>query len=110
MDEVGNRDENTVIKLECFLKTTEKRAKEMIQTASDKQKEDRKIDFGMSKCSKWMIGHDNTVSLNVNLPSLDEIENDIKYIENYIKEINSRGRRNQKRREAMLSSEITKIG
>ncbi|MFX0560712.1 hypothetical protein TEPIDINF_002146 [Tepidibacillus infernus] len=64
----------------------------------------------MSKCSKWMIGHDKSISLDINRPSPNEIENEIKDFEEYVRLLRRRGEQKRDEREAMLRPQTVDIG
>mgnify|MGYP001182460732 CR=1 FL=1 len=49
-----------------------------------------KISFEMSKCSKYMIGHDKSLSLSDDRPKVDEIKTDISAISQFVKDINKK--------------------
>lgn len=68
------------------------------------------LELAMSKCSKWMIGHDKSNALDINRPSPDEIEEELKNIEKISKEIRNRYKTIQKGREELLSPNVPEIG
>lgn len=70
----------------------------------------RRINMGMSKCSKWMIGHDKSMSIDVNRPSPDEIMRDIEEIVTFKKEINKRGEKVRRERDAALEPKQPSMG
>lgn len=70
----------------------------------------RKIDLNMSKCSKWMFGHDKSKPLNVDRPSPNEIEEDIKKIKEFSKSIHKQIPILYKQRDEYLKSPKTSIG
>ena len=47
----------------------------------------RTIDTEMSKCSKWMIGHDKSAAIDCKRPSPDIIREDIKILSEFVKAI-----------------------
>jgi len=50
------------------------------------------IDSAMSKCSKYLIGHDSAAELNEPLPDSNEIEVDLSEFEEWMKAMRKRGR------------------
>ena len=48
------------------------------------------ISSGMSQCSKHMIGHDKSLSLSVDRPSLSSIIEDIEKVHSFVNKINTR--------------------
>jgi len=50
------------------------------------------IDSAMSKCSKYLIGHDTAAELNEPLPDSNEIEGDVTEFEEWMKGMRKRGR------------------
>lgn len=50
------------------------------------------IDLAMSKCSKYLIGHDTAAELNEPLPDSNEIETDLIEFEEWMKAMRKRGR------------------
>lgn len=50
------------------------------------------IDSAMSKCSKYLIGHDSAAELNEPLPDSNEVETDLTEFEEWMKGMRKRGR------------------
>ena len=59
----------------------------------------RTIHLGMSKCSKWMFGHDKSHAVDVNRPAPEEIQQDIASLEGFTKSVH--GRREQIRKQRL---------
>lgn len=70
----------------------------------------KRINLGMSKCSKWMVGHDKSMFLDKNHPSPEEIKQDIEEIDKFRKELLNRGKSVKKERDAALSPKTPAIG
>ena len=49
-----------------------------------------KLDQGMTKCSRWMIGHDTPIPDSGPPPSPEELLQDIKDLDNWVKDIRTR--------------------
>lgn len=64
----------------------------------------RLVYFQMNKCSKYMIGHDKSLALLDNRPSIDEIRNDVERLSGFIKKIDSRKNTTIKEREKRVKS------
>lgn len=64
---------------------------QQIHTLSDITEEDCRIfDEGMTKCSKWLPGHDLAAAANEEIPPPDELEKDIKSLDDWVSAINKR--------------------
>ncbi|MDP2982729.1 MAG: AAA family ATPase [Candidatus Latescibacter sp.] len=70
----------------------------------------RTIDMEMSKCSKWMYGHDKSNAIDMNRPIIEEIQNDIGILDNFVKSINKRKDEIRQIRLASLKPKIPAIG
>ena len=68
------------------------------------------IDEGMSKCSRWMTGHDKSQTLSVNRPAPNEIRDDIRILRAFRDEINHRHKEVQKRRKTVLEPPAAELG
>ena len=44
----------------------------------------------MTKCSKWLSGHDQAPAVNEDVPEPDEVKTDVDALEQWVKEINKR--------------------
>lgn len=81
---------------EVLLNGMVERYRESIQTQqihslSDITEDDCRIfEEGMTKCSKWLPGHDLAAAENEEIPSPDELEKDISSLENWVATINKR--------------------
>jgi energy-coupling factor transporter ATP-binding protein EcfA2 len=53
------------------------------------------IERGMSKCSTYLTGHDEAAARSLQSPSPDEMENDLKELEEFSKRINDRAKQTQ---------------
>ena len=51
-----------------------------------------RLEAGMTKCSKWLLGHDQSPADNAPLPPPNEVLEDIKALEDWVKAIQSRRR------------------
>ena len=77
---------------EVLLFETVKRHGNEIQTqrlksVSVETQDYKNIHIGIRKCSKWMIGHDKSKSIDVNRPSPEELKEDINKLKKFTKEI-----------------------
>lgn len=54
------------------------------------QQDFKAIDAGMSKCSTWLIGHDQPRAVNAGLPGPDELQEDVALLDQFVKDIRSR--------------------
>jgi ABC-type lipoprotein export system ATPase subunit len=70
----------------------------------------KKIHINMSKCSKWMFGHDKSKSTDVNRPSPNELKEDIENINTFSKEIRKRRETLRKEREKSLEPVAPEVG
>jgi len=70
----------------------------------------KKIHINMSKCSKWMFGHDKSKSIDVNRPSPNELKEDIENINTFSKEIRKRRETLRKEREKSLEPVTPEVG
>ena len=62
---------------------------QQIKDLSKITKEDcEELEAGMTKCSRWLPGHDLAAAENDNFPNPEELNNDIKSLEDWIKKIN----------------------
>ena len=100
---------------ESLLNNTIKRHRKGIETQRLKsvtvETDDyKKVDFGMGKCSEWLIGHDRSKALTANRPDPKEIEEDIAKIEKYRTELNKRNEITRKQREQGLKPQASAIG
>lgn len=50
------------------------------------------FEAGMTKCSKWVPGHDKAPAVNENVPEPNEVKTDIEALDKWVKEINKRRR------------------
>jgi hypothetical protein len=50
----------------------------------------KRLDAGMSKCSRWLTGHDQAAAENAPFPEPSELEQDIKALEDWVEEIRKR--------------------
>ncbi len=48
------------------------------------------FEAGMTKCSKWLPGHDQAAAVNEDIPDPDEMKEDIESLENWVREIRQR--------------------
>ncbi|TXK95260.1 hypothetical protein BMR10_10835 [Methylococcaceae bacterium CS4] len=64
---------------------------QQIETISDITLEDcQAVENGMTKCSKWLPGHDQAAAAPQDIPEPDELKQDIDALENWIKVIRAR--------------------
>lgn len=64
---------------------------QQIEKISDITSEDcKELDHGMTKCSKWLTGHDQAPSAREDVPEPDELKNDIESLEKWVKDIRKR--------------------
>ena len=70
----------------------------------------RVIDAAMTKCSKWMIGHDKPEPLDVSRPDPTEIEADIAHMRRFRKTINSRNKKTRDHRKKALEAPTPDAG
>ena len=81
---------------EVLLGGTVERYRNSVQTQRAGQLADicsadcKALDAGMTKCSKWLPGHDQSPAENVPFPEPSEIEEDIKAFEDWVREIRRR--------------------
>ncbi len=62
-----------------------------IEEIADITKEDCKaVDIGMTKCSKWLPGHDQAPAAKQDIPTPDELKADIHALENWVAGIRKR--------------------
>ncbi len=50
----------------------------------------RQLEAGMSKCSRWLPGHDQAAAARAPVPNPDELKADIEALDNWVKAINKR--------------------
>lgn len=50
----------------------------------------RQLEMGMSKCSRWLPGHDQAAAARAPIPAPAELKSDIEALENWVKAINKR--------------------
>ena len=62
------------------------------QLADISEEDCRELEAGMTKCSKWLPGHDQSGADNAPVPEPSEILEDIKALEEWVKAIRSRRR------------------
>lgn len=70
----------------------------------------RTIDINMSKCSKWMLGHDKSKELDIHRPDPSEILVDIDALNAFVKESKKAGETLREERNAALKPESSQIG
>lgn len=81
---------------EVLLGGVVERHREGVQTGqitkiADIGEEDCKaVDTGMTKCSRWLPGHDQSAAAKEDVPEPDELKADIEALETWVKEINKR--------------------
>lgn len=64
---------------------------QQIETISDITLEDcQAVENGMTKCSKWLLGHDQAAAAPQDIPEPDELQQDIDALDNWIKVIRAR--------------------
>lgn len=64
---------------------------QQIEDIADIAIEDCKaVDIGMTKCSKWLPGHDQAPAAKEDVPAPDELKRDIEALENWIAKIRKR--------------------
>ena len=69
------------------------------------------IYWGMSKCSRWMIGHDDSAPLDSSRPKTDEIEKDIETFSTYYKACKKRNNElNSAREELVKTTPASPVG
>ena len=54
-----------------------------------------RFEAGMTKCSKWLPGHDQAPAANEDVPGSDELKKDIDALEGWVKTINKRRNRSK---------------
>ena len=64
------------------------------------------VEEGMTKCSKWLIGHDRSKKITDNRPAPYEIQEDVKKLREFVRKIKTR----RKTTEAMRQINAPKIG
>ena len=69
-----------------------------------------KIFSGMNKCSKWMIGHDKSASLDFNRPCPDEVKSDLVDLDNFGKKLRKRHADIRRERDESLKPKSPDIG
>ena len=62
------------------------------QLADIREEDCRQLDAGMTKCSKWLPGHDQSAADNAPVPEPREVLEDIKALEDWVKAIQNRRR------------------
>lgn len=70
----------------------------------------RVIDQFMSKASEWMIGHDRSADLLAHRPPPNEIQQDLRHTQAFIKEMSVRGKAAEERRKILLTSKSSLQG
>ena len=68
------------------------------------------IDVNMSKCSKWMAGHDKSKKLDAHRPAPTEILSDIDTLNTFVKACKKAGDALRKERDAALEPEASQSG
>lgn len=68
------------------------------------------IDSGMSKCSKWMFGHDKSVPLDVNRPDPGELKSDLQALDKFGKALRKRHQETRKERDEFLKPKTPEYG
>lgn len=64
---------------------------QQIEKIADITHEDcQKIDIAMTKCSKWLTGHDQAPAARSPIPGTDELKTDIDGLETWVKTIRQR--------------------
>jgi energy-coupling factor transporter ATP-binding protein EcfA2 len=63
--------------------------------------------WGMSKCSRWMVGHDDSAPLDSSRPKTDEILSDIETFSSYYKSCKTRNSELQNAREVLVKTAPT---
>ena len=53
----------------------------------------RRIEQGMGKCSRWLIGHDQSAACDTPFPAPDELERDIKALDDFVRDVRNRQER-----------------
>ena len=48
------------------------------------------VDAGMTKCARWLPGHDQSAAAKEDVPEPDELKADIEALETWVREINKR--------------------
>ncbi len=64
----------------------------------------------MSKCSKFMIGHDDSLTVDVNRPPIDEVIGDIECLQKFLTENEKRRKVMEDRRKKLLEAQKAPIG
>ena len=70
----------------------------------------RTIHLGMSKCSKWMFGHDKSQAIDVNRLAPEEIKQDIASLKTFTKTVHGRREEIRKQRSETLHPKKPSIG
>jgi energy-coupling factor transporter ATP-binding protein EcfA2 len=70
----------------------------------------RTIHLGMTKCSKWMLGHDKSKALDANRPSPDEVQQDIASVREFSKSVRTRAEQVGKKRMESLEPKTPPAG
>lgn len=70
----------------------------------------KKIHLAMSKCSKWMYGHNKAEQLDVNRPDSIETKNDIQSLRDFIKKLKVKQKQVGKKRYELLQPLTPNIG
>lgn len=68
------------------------------------------IEKGMSKCSKWMFGHDKSYSIDINRPNPEELAKDIAHLKQINKLKHKKNNETKKKREQRLLPPIPEVG
>lgn len=68
------------------------------------------IEKGMSKCSKWMWGHDKSMSIDTNRPEPDELVADIAILKKLNRDVNNRNTETRRKREERLKPPTPEVG
>jgi energy-coupling factor transporter ATP-binding protein EcfA2 len=93
--------------IKCFgAEVQTMRLKEVEVTTDDY----RRIDAGMSKCSKWMTGHRKAAAIDINQPAPLELDADISELRSFKKDVRTRGKDLRKQRERALEPPQANMG
>ena len=81
---------------EVLLAGTVERYRNSVQTKRASQLADicaddcKALDAGMTKCSRWLTGHDQSAADNAPFPEPSEVKEDIKALDDWTREIRKR--------------------
>ena len=70
----------------------------------------RILHIGMSKCSKWMFGHDKSKAVDINRPAPKEIQQDIATLNGFTKSVHGRREQIRKQRLETLKPKEPSVG